>query len=88
MEDKLEPLFDTIVTQYTKCEWLELIKRIEKYIQFCERDTKRFRKNMIQRGVPLHFIERECIWRSALNGFITTEEARERMKSTYNTCIN
>lgn len=81
MEDKLEPLFDKIVTEYTKDEWVELIKRIENYVQFCEKDMKKFKKTLSQQGVPETFIQRECIWRSALNGFITIEDAKERMRT-------
>lgn len=83
MDDKLEPLFDKIVTEYTKDEWVELIKRIENYIHFCEKDMKRFKKTLRQQGASEISIERECIWRSALNGFITREDAKQRMKTAY-----
>jgi hypothetical protein len=84
MDDKLEALFDKIVTEYTKDEWLEIINRIEKYIKFCEKDMKKFKKSLSQRGVSETFIQRECIWRSALNGFITEDDARKQMSECYN----
>lgn len=83
MDDKLEVLFDKIVTEYTKDEWVEIVNRVEKYIKFCEKDMKKFKKTLSQQGVPEVFIQRECIWRSALNGFITREEAKEQMRLAY-----
>lgn len=79
MDDKFHQLMDAIILEYTKDDWLTIIKLLKKHIQRGEKDIIVFRKSLETNGVSCDFIERECAWRMWLNGLIPREEAKKRM---------
>jgi hypothetical protein len=81
MGDKVSELANEILMEYTKDDWVKIIDCINNYIRDSERDVKRFKRRLKQQGASEYMAERECIWRSALLGLITREEAKRRMSS-------
>ena len=79
MDDKFEELMHTIFLDYTKEDWLKIVKLIKKRIRVSERDVNEFRESLEKEGLTEQSIERECIWRMWLRGLLPREEARKRI---------
>lgn len=79
MDDKFHELIDTLFIEYSKNDWLNIIKIIKKHIRDGESDVKTFKKYLKDIGMTEDSIERECITRMKLRGLISREDAYKRI---------
>jgi hypothetical protein len=58
----------------------QIIKYLDKCItKFFQSKVKEFKASLRQQGIPDECVERESIWRMAILGLITEEQARRYM---------